>query len=201
MKVRANREYGSFRRRIAGQPDLLHPWRGAAYRVTTLDYPKPRDILLGRGSYLHGGRWNAPGSFHTVYGSTVDVVAVHESRANAEYAGIPYPVRTPRLLVTIELDLQKVLDLTDAATLRHFGVGADELRVEDWRKLQHEGFESLTQALGRAAFENGVNGMLAPSARVADGVNVVYFPGNRREAIEATVCEPEKLDRIKGIAD
>ncbi|MEP6601953.1 MAG: RES family NAD+ phosphorylase, partial [Nitrospirota bacterium] len=76
----------------------MRPWQGAAYRVTTLDYPSPKSILLGQGSFLHGGRWNAPGSFRAVYGSTTDVVAVAESRANAQYAGIPFPFRTPRLL-------------------------------------------------------------------------------------------------------
>src|SRR3978361_109813 len=102
MKVRAHRAFGEFHRRIAQHAELMGSWKGAAYRVTTLDYPSPKSILLGQGSFLHGGRWNAPGSFRAVYGSTADVVAVAESRANAEYAGIPFPVRTPRLLVTVE---------------------------------------------------------------------------------------------------
>ena len=165
--------------------------------MTTLDYASPRDILLGQGSFLHGGRWNAPGSFRAVYGSTVDTVAVHESRANAEYAGIPFPFKSPRLLVAAELALEKVLDLTASATLHILGVTAGELRAEDWRKVQAEGYESFTQSLGRALFESGGNGLLAPSARVADGVTVVYLPENRTGADEASVCEPEKLDRIR----
>ena len=197
MKVRANRAYGEFRRRVAAQPEIFRRWEGVSYRVTTLDYPSPAAILSGQGSFLHGGRWNAPGSFRAVYGSTSDVVAVQESRATAAYAGIPLPLRAPRLLVALELLLRRVVDLTDADTLRRLEVTRDELRVEDWRKVQAEGFESLTQTLGRAAFETGANGLLVPSARVSDGVNVVYFPENQTAVDEARVCEPEKLDRIR----
>lgn len=154
---------------------------------------------MGQGSFLYGGRWNAPGSFRAVYGSTVDVVAVQESRANAEYAGISLPFRTPRLLVVVELALRKVLDLTTAETLAAMDVTADELRAEDWRKVQAEGFESFTQSLGRAVFESDANGLLVPSARVADGVTVVYLPENRATADEANVCEAEQLDRMRGV--
>jgi RES domain-containing protein len=128
-------------------------------------------------------------------------VAVQESRATATYAGIPLPFRTPRLLVAIELSLHYVLDLTDSDVLRRLELSVDELPVEDWRKVQAEGFESLTQTLGRAAFEIGASGLLVPSARVPDGVNVVYFPENRAAGEEAKVCESEKLDRIRGATD
>ena len=198
MKVTANRVYATFRQRLLDHPSLQRPWRGAVYRVTTLDYPSAADILRGQGSYLNGGRWNAIGSFRAVYGSTSDVVAVEESRANADYAGIPFPVRTARLLVTIELDLRKVLDLTHSQTVEMMKVSADELRSEDWRKVQDQGVESFTQALGRAAFDVGLNGMLVPSAKVQNGINVVYFPENCSHPTEAKVWESEKLNRIRG---
>ena len=201
MKVRANRAFGSFRRRIAEHAELMRPWQGAVYRVTTLDYPSPKSILLGQGSFLYGGRWNAAGSFRAVYGSTTDVVAVAESRANAEYAGMPFPFRTPRLLVTLELNLEKVIDLTQPGTLRSLGLVVDDFRREDWRKVQAQGGESLSQCFGRAVFESGANALLAPSARVPGGVNIVYLPENRGGVNEARVCEPEKLDRIKGVDD
>ncbi len=197
MKVTANRRYAKFRRRLADLPHFMRPWRGAIYRVTTLDYPSAADILRGQGSFLHGGRWNAMGSFRAVYGSTSDVVAVEESRANVEYAGISFPVRTARLLVTIELDLGKMLDLTNSETLRAVKLADAELRAEDWREMQDQGCESLTQAVGRAAFDSGANGMLVPSARVQGGLNVAYFPENCARWGEAKVWESEKLDRIR----
>jgi RES domain-containing protein len=143
----------------------MQHWRGAAYRVTTLDYPSPKDILLGQGSFLFGGRWNAAGSFRAVYGSVSDTVAVAESRANAEYAAMPFPFRTPRLLVTLELNLEKLIDLTQPETIQLLDLEQEELRAEDWRKVQAEGRESLSQCFGRAVFESGANGLLAPSAR------------------------------------
>jgi len=201
MKVRAHRAFGNFRRGIAEHPELMQHWRGAAYRVTTLDYPSPKDILLGQGSFLFGGRWNALGSFRAVYGSVSDTVAVAESRANAEYAGMLFPFRTPRLLVTLELDLEKVIDLTQPETLQLLDLTDEELRLEDWRKVQSEGRESFSQSFGRAAFESGANGLLARSARVPGGINVVYMPGNRCRTNEAKVFEPEKLERIARAED
>jgi RES domain-containing protein len=196
MKVTAHPEFDKWRHRIKVQPQLFRSWTGAVYRVTTLNYPDPKSILLGQGSYLYGGRWNAIGSFRAVYGSTEDTVAVAESRANAEYAGMPYPFRTPRLLVTIELSLRRVLDLSSEEIREYLGTRSEALSQEDWRNIQEQDRESFTQTLGRAVFENGGEGVLAPSARVPGGVNVVYFPENKQVASVAQVYESEKLDRL-----
>jgi RES domain-containing protein len=193
----AHAQFEEMRQRIADVPELLRPWKGAAYRATTLDYPSPKSILLGQGSFLHGGRWNAIGSFRAVYGSTKDTVAVAESRATADYAHVPLPFRTPRLLVAIELSLQAVLDLTAADARATLGIILEELKAEDWRKVQAEGVESFTQTIGRAVFTNGGEGLLVPSARVVFGVNVIYFPENHREASSVAVLEAEKLDRVR----
>ncbi len=195
MKVTAHSEFDGLRRRIKLQSQLFQPWAGAVYRVTTLNYPDSKSILLGEGSFLYGGRWNAIGSFRAVYGSTEDTVAVAESRANAEYAGVPYPFRTPRLLVTIELSLRRVLDLSLEQARKDLNVSLEILN-QDWRKIQDQGQESFTQTLGRAVFQNGGEGLLVPSARVRGGINVVYFPENRQRGSVARVYESEKLDRL-----
>jgi len=197
MKVNAHIGFETMRDRLRKEPQLLQPWKGPAYRVTTLDYPNPRSILLGQGSFLYGGRWNAIGSFRAVYGSTEDTVAVAESRATADYANVPTPFRTPRLLVAIVFSLHAVLNLCDPAVLQNLGCKAEELRAEDWRKVQEQGVESLTQAIGRAVFANGGEGLLAPSARVNEGVNVVYLPENLRLDSRVQVLESEQLDRIR----
>ena len=196
MKSTAHRAFERLRKQIQ-EGGLFRPWKGAAYRVTTLNYPSPKSILLGQGSFLHGGRWNAVGSFRAVYGSTEDTVAVAESRATADYAGVSWPFRTPRLLVAIELSLQAVLDLTDTSIQTRLGLTMDGLKEEDWRKMQENGMESYTQAIGRAAFANGGEGLLVPSARVPTGVNVVYFPENHHKTSRVTVLESEKLNRIR----
>jgi hypothetical protein len=82
-----------------------------------------------------------------------------------------------------------------------FAEFSGELGREDWRKVQTEGLESVSQAFGRAMFEAGGNALIAPSAKVPGGVNIVYMPQNRSSADEAKVCHPEKLDRIRGNED
>ena len=197
MKVAGHIRFEAIGERLREDPQLLRPWSGPACRVTTLDYPTAKSILLGQGSFLYGGRWNAIGSFRAVYGSTEDTVAVAESCATADYANVPVPFRAPRLLVAIDFSLQAVLNLCAPDVLQRLGVNAHDLRTEDWRKVQELGVESLTQAIGRAVFANGGEGLLVPSARVNGGVNVVYFPENRRPGSRAQVLESEKLDRIR----
>ena len=197
MNCQPHPAFEDFKKRLGEGSRLLRPWQGTAYRVTTLDYPSPKSILLGEGSFRHGGRWNAIGSFRAVYGSTVDTVAVAESRATADYAGIPLPFATPRLLVALELALQAVLDLTRASVRERLGISLDELKAEDWRKVQEEGRESFSQVIGRAVFSQGGEGLRGPSARVPEGVNIVYLPENHRAASAVFVLESEKLDRVR----
>ena len=197
MNCRPHPAFEKLRKQIAESRQLLRPWQGVAYRVTTLDYPSPKSILLGQGSFLHGGRWNAIGSFRAVYGSTADTVAVAESRATADYANISLPFATPRLLVAIELALQAVLDLTRASIRERLSITSNELRAEDWRKVQEEGRESFTQVIGRAVFSNEGEGLLVPSARVPVGVNVVYFPESRDAASRVRVLDSEKLEQVR----
>ncbi len=195
MKIRPHRHFNDVRQRLAERPELLRAWRGIAYRVTSLDYPKPADILAGKGSYINGGRWNAMSSFRAVYGSTDDTVAVAESRATADYAGVTYPFITPRLLVAVELQLQKVLDLTSQNTRRILGLTLEDLRADDWRRRQEEGMESWTQAIGRAAFVAKADGLLVPSAKIQDGVNVAYFPDQAADG-EARLFGMEQLEKF-----
>ena len=197
MQVIAHPRFATIRQQLSDAQELLQPWQGAAYRVTTIEYANPKSVLLGQGSFLYGGRWNAIGSFRAVYGSTEDTVAVAESRATADYAHVPHPFRTPRLLLAIELSLQRVLDLTSASVRQTLEITLEELRAEDWRKLQEEQAESFTQAIGRAVFINRGEGILAPSARVSSGINVVYFPANHQNGSSVKVLESEQLERIR----
>lgn len=189
--LRPDHAFEQFSRRI--KESLFRPWKGTIYRVTTLKYRHPREILLGEGSYRYGGRWNAIGSFHAVYGSVDDVTALKESKANAEYANLPYPFRETRLVVAIEIALSRVVDLTAGEILKQLAVTEEELRTEDWRKVQEQGFEPLTQALGRAIFAAKGEGLLARSARVESGINVAYFPENKLRGSEVRLWQAQQL--------
>jgi RES domain-containing protein len=189
--LKPNHAFEQFRRRI--KETLFRPWKGTIYRGTTLKYAGARTILYGEGSYRNGGRWNAIGSFRAVYGSTDDVVALAESKANAEYANLPYPFRETRLVVALDVALSRVVDLTVTETLDALGVTEEELRREDWRKVQEQGFESLTQALGRALFAAKGEGLVARSARVENGINVAYFPENKSRGSRVRPWEAQQL--------
>jgi hypothetical protein len=51
--------------------------------------------------------------------------------------------------------------------------------------------------LGRAVFVNRGEGLLAPSARIPLGVNVVYFPQNHQTGSSVKVLDAEKLERLR----
>ena len=189
--LKPNHAFEQFSRRI--KESLFRPWKGTIYRVTTLKYADPRTMLYGEGSYRNGGRWNAIGSFRAIYGSTEDIVALSESKVTAAYANLPYPFREPRLIVALDVELSRVIDLTVDATLKILGVSDEELRREDWRKVQGQGFESFTQSLGRAIFAAKGEGLLARSARVENGVNVAYFPENKSRGSQVRPWEAQQL--------
>ena len=189
--LKPNPAFEQFSRRT--KETLFRPWKGTIYRVTTLKYADPRTMLYGEGSYRNGGRWNAIGSFRAIYGSTEDIVALSESKVTAAYANLPYPFREPRLIVALDVELSRVIDLTVDATLKILGVSDEELRREDWRKVQGQGFESFTQSLGRAIFAAKGEGLLARSARVENGVNVAYFPENKSRGSRVRPWEAQQL--------
>jgi RES domain-containing protein len=192
-RVKANRVFADFARRLKESQDIFQPWKGTIYRVSTLKYGGARSFLFGEGSYRYGGRWNSPGSFRAVYGSVDVVTALKESEANAAYANLPYPFRETRLIVALEVSLARVLDLSSPDTLSLLGVSKEELQKEDWRKVQEQGFESLTQALGRAAFNAKGEGLRTLSARVPKAVNVAYFPQNRLRGSTFRLWERQEL--------
>lgn len=71
----------------------------------------------------------------------------------------------------------------------------NELESEDWRKLLAAGKESFTQAIGRAVAFSGGSGLLARSAAVARGVNMVVFPGGSAED-RLEVVDGKKLEKL-----
>src|SRR5206468_7304443 len=194
--MKSNRAFTALKQRLEQHPELFRPWKGTTYRVTTLKYRDPREILRGEGSFRNGGRWNGIESFRAVYGSIEAVVALAEQQASAKYANLPYPFRETRLVVAIDLDLVRIIDLTVAENLEKLSVTEEELR-EDWRKVQEQGFESFTQALGRALFEAKAEGLMARSARVENGINVVYFPENKRRGSSVRLPEARQLRDLR----
>ncbi len=184
--------FAELRGEFLNHPEWFIPWNGLLFRFQMVEFPTTTDVLSGAGAKVHGGRWNPPGHA-TLYGSTTDSTALEECKANDRYYGVT--TKSPRLLVAIEAKLTGVLDLTDPAIRRKLDLTLKELAAEDWRKLMAAGKESFTQVVGRAVAESGGSGILARSAAVKRGVNVIIFPG-ACAADHLEVVEGKKLDAL-----
>jgi len=191
-RLQPNPRFAEFQEIMASHPEWLTPWSGTFFRFQTIEFPSAKDVLSGEGAWVRGGRWNQPG-LAAVYGSTTDTTALEECKANDRYYGVE--TKSPRLLVAIDAQLIRVLDLSSASIRRTLGVTLKELATEDWRKLMQVGQESSSQALGRAAAAVGASGLLVRSAATAQGINVVAFPHTHRDD-RMKVVEGEKLARL-----
>lgn len=100
-----------------------------------------------------------------------------ESYGSFAYYRLPLRAAGPRVIVGVRLKLGRLIDLTKPNGItRQLRLPLDEWFAEDWRKINDTGHESRSQAFGRAAHDTGAEAILAPSARVTGGVNLVYFP-------------------------
>jgi RES domain-containing protein len=154
------------------------PWGGDLFRISSPRYANKDDLLTGVGSKTAGARWNPPDSFRTIYTSLEPETALAEVLAYFRYYHFPISTAMPRVIVSFEARLQRVLDLTDGTTRRLLGVSVRRLLDEPWRKLQEEGREALTQTIGRLAYNEGVEGLLVPSAARKEGMNLIIFPSH-----------------------
>lgn len=154
------------------------PWSGVVYRSASVAYANRDDLLTGIGAKHAGARWNPPNSVATVYTSLDIRTATEEALAHHRYFGFPVETALPRVMVSIRINLQRVLNLTDSKARRSLGVGRDRLISEDWRASNANGSEVITQAIGRLAWEAQWEGVLVPSAVDRKGINLIIFPGN-----------------------
>ncbi len=154
------------------------PWSGVIYRFEAPMYAGANEVVSGRGSLMHGARWNAPGSFAAVYGSLHPETPLKEVQGHAARFGIPFSARLPRTLVAVQVMLHEVLDLNDGDLRRRLRVSRRRMVEEDWWDWQQAGEEALTQAIGRAAYAAGLEGLLVPCAVDLRAVNLVIFPDN-----------------------
>ena len=128
-------------------------------------------------------------------GAPPTVTPWRNARAHDRYYGVE--TKSPRLLVAIEAQLTRMLDLNAPAIRSAMGVTMVELGAEDWRKLQAAGKESFTQAIGRAVAATGGSGLLSPSAAVPRGINVTVFP-RVAGAGQLKVVDGAKLEKLGG---
>ncbi len=179
-------------RRIAAALARLpaRSWKGVAYRSSTPAYAGSRDLLSGEGVRRHGGRWNPPGAFAAVYASLSPETALEEALSRFREYGISVAEAMPRVLTALEVDVAALVDLTSPGARRTLRVSRRRMRSEPWRRAADEGREALTQAIGRGAFERGLEGLLVFSAPDPRGRNLVLFPERLQSASRLAVRAP-----------
>ena len=126
------------------------PWGGVVYRSASPRYANTHDLLSGVGSRTAGARWNPPRGFPTVYFSLDPHTALDEVLAHFRHFGIPIESAMPRVMVSVRVNVQRVLDLTDGKIRSALRVSKRRVLEEPWREKQQAGREALTQALGRS---------------------------------------------------
>ena len=165
---------------------------GTLFRASDPLYANARDLITGHGSRRYGGRWNGPG-IATVYLAQSVEGAIAESLGLAGSYGFDPAKRLPLTLVAIDARLNAVFDFTHARVRKSVGITLTAMNACEWRMDNAAGEEALTQALGRAAYELGVEGVLVPSAVKRTFIDLNVFPENLRNARQLTVRSSERL--------
>lgn len=134
--------------------------------VTGLRHLSPRyDPRSGEGARIHGGRFNPPDSFPTLYlCETRDCVIAELTRQGTRNV-VGLEGLLPRSVHRYELQLERVLDLTVPSTLGHIGITPAQLTSDDWE---------LCQEIGEAVYAEGDEAIRAPSATGVDQVIAVF---------------------------
>lgn len=136
-------------------------FKGRAYRHVA----PARSPISGEGARVHGGRWNPPRSFPTLY-LALDLQTVRaELRRTARRFGVPPENLLPRAVYRYNLELDACLDLRDQADRAMVGLSNEAIRSDDLAKCQE---------VAMAAHYLGFEAVLAPSATSA-GATVAAF--------------------------
>jgi RES domain-containing protein len=143
---------------------------------------KDRHPLSGAGARLHGGRWNPPQSFSTLYLAFEQATVVAEFYRLAERQGRAPEDFLPRQMYRYEITLATTLDLRPAAVRDSLGLTPDALRALDARHCRD---------VGAAAHCLGFEGIVAPSATGIGTVVAVFFESLRAESKVISVEDEE----------
>lgn len=194
--MKANSRYDMLRAELKKLKRPFTKWKGLLFRASPLEYARVVKLLDGKGSLEHGGRWSAPGTFPANNLSSTQETAVAESSASFTYYNFVVSDVRPRVLVAVRAGLSRVLDLSKPKGIRgRRWLELDKLLVEDWRKINDSGYESQSQAFGRAAHDVGAEALVVPSARVPGGINLVYFPESLGAGSRVEILGQDELNR------
>ena len=168
------------------------PRQGLAFRFILARYAAA--ALSSIGSLRAGGRYNMRGEFEALYLASSPVTALREVEVLVETAdGLRDVKGPPRILLSIEYDLQAVADLTDSAIQDRLGTSLPEL-CAPWRALNAAGLPAATQVLGNVVHDLAViEALRVPSARDPSIDNLVIFPDRLRSTSMVRVFDDSGL--------
>ena len=153
------------------------PISGDSFRLVALRY---QDSLLSTiGSFKRGGRYNIAQQFEALYLSGSPITALKEIRylINTPAGVSAYPTR-PYILLSLQYQLHRVIDLTDSHIRNFLDTNVQELTGSWYSFIEEE--IAPTQQLGKIAYDLGVQALKVPSSVDLEnnGFNLVIFPEN-----------------------
>ena len=157
----------------------LVSYSGYSYRV--IEDRWRNDPLSAIGALQNGGRYNAPNAFNVLYTAISRVTAFKETQAlfDTDDGQLRDAPRNPELVLTLEVVLLCVLDLTDPALCAKLGTSREELVSTTPSRfiLNAQGKTTPTQILGAASYQNErISALKVPSAAHLDGICLNIFP-------------------------
>jgi len=182
----------SLKERIEKLTGKATPLSGEMYRSAAPKYATTADLVTGEGSRRFGGRWNPPG-VSAVYGSFTPQTALEETLAHSHYYSLPLNTSMPRTFVAIEFSLTAVFDITVGKLRQSLGISEKRLLDCDWRAEVDAGRTPITQAVGDAAFQAGLEAILVRSAADSSGTNLVVFTSNLDASSALKIVSPDRL--------
>lgn len=131
-------------------------YEGAVYRYEK-STRKKTTWTIHEGNIRANHRYSEPGK-GAVYGGTSPETA----KAEIDH----YNAASGRVLMSKQVKIDRVLDLTSPMVRQQLGISLDSIAGNDYR---------LTHDIGDWARQNGYQGILAPSARSRAGSNLIIF--------------------------
>ena len=152
---------------------------GYSYRI--IEDRWRNDPLSAIGALQTGGRYNAPGAFSLLYTANSRITAFKETQAlfDAEDGQLRDVPRNPELILTLDVTLLCVLDLTDPDLCTRLGTSCAELVSTTPSRfiLNAQGKATPTQNLGAACYLNErISALKVQSAAHTDGFCLDIFP-------------------------
>ena len=124
---------------------------------------RKREPLDTTGALLNCGRYNITGCAALYLASSPNLAVSEHLHLSEIFEVKQFP---PRLLVSIRVDLTRVLDLTDRSVLAHLGVSQEALLAP---YSEDPGKPSLTQTIAIRARKSGVEAILGGRLRRLSG--------------------------------